>query len=145
MQISCQPVFLFCLDDGLFQKFLLIRHILHYFSASQPKCQINRFLWHFLWVTKLSPLKSSFSWIAFLKISMNQTAKSKTKVVQDSVLKLLAKYHQNPKSVNKVIVHLVENFKTLFFFSLWHNWWRLFYTWQQTLPWSYVRRYRSSS
>ena len=34
---------------------------------------------------------------------------------QDSALKLLAKYHQNIKSVNKVIAQLVKNFKCLFF------------------------------
>ena len=34
---------------------------------------------------------------------------------QDSALKLLAKFHQNPKSVNKVIAQLVKNFKSLFF------------------------------
>ena len=40
---------------------------------------------------------------------------SKSKEVQDNVLKLLAKSHQNPKSMNKVIAQLVKTSKSFFF------------------------------
>ena len=39
----------------------------------------------------------------------------KTKVVQGNMVKLLAKSYQNPKLVNKVIVQLMKNLKSLYF------------------------------
>ena len=118
-QISCPQKLPSHLGDG-FQKLILIRHMLHCPSVPQPKCQIGPIDISLCKILKKIHFKKLFSWITFL--GNIKSPKIQIRVVQDSLLKLLAKSHQNPKSVNKVIVQLMLNFKSLLF-SLWRNWW----------------------
>ena len=52
-----------------------------------------------------------------MKLLMNQKSKSKSKVVQDTTLKLLMKFHQSCKTMNKIIVQLMKKLQKPAFFT----------------------------
>ena len=120
---------------------LYMRHMLHYLSASHLKCQI-RSIDISLWFIQKYPIKSSFFWITFLKISMDQKSKNKSCVRQCP--KTIGKVSSKSKSKKQSYNSINENFLK-HVFSLWRNWWRqLSHTWHLTSPRTYGRKYSLS-
>ena len=120
---------------------LYMRHMLHYLSASHLKCQI-RSIDISLWFIQKYPIKSSFFWITFLKISMDQKSKNKSCVRQcpKTIGKVSYKSKSKKQSYNSINEKFLKHV-----FSLWRNWWRqYFHTWHPTLPRTYGRKYSLS-
>ena len=120
---------------------LYMRHILHYLSASHLKCQI-RSIDISLWFIQKYPIKSSFFWITFLKISMDQKSKNKSCVRQcpKTIGKVSYKSKSKKQSYNSINEKFLKHV-----FSLWRNWWRqYFHIWHPTLPRTYGRKYSLS-
>ena len=95
-----------------------------------------------LWFIQKYPIKSSFFWITFLKISMDQKSKNKSCVRQcpKTIGKVSYKSKSKKQSYNSINEKFLKHV-----FSLWRNWWRqLSHTWHLTSPRTYGRKYSLS-
>ena len=122
-------------------KLLPMRHMLHYLSASQQK-ESNKVHRYFSVSYPKYPLKSSFFWITFLKISMDQKSKNKSCVRQcpKTIGKVSYKSKSKKQSYNSINEKFLKHV-----FSLWRNWWRQnFHTWYLTSPRTYGRKHSLS-